>query len=431
MMSRKEKIGFYSIGVNLLLVAIKGGLAYLSGSVALMADAIHSSTDVVSSITVLAGIKISKRKSRNFPYGLYKVENFVSLLTSLFIFVAGYEIVKTVFFEPFALKTQYLPYAIGGLAAATAITFAFSRYELRQGKAIGSPSLIADARHIRTDMMSSCVILAGLVGGLFDLQLDRIAAIIVVLLVFKAGAGIFADAFRVLLDASLDFETLDQVKTIILKDPAVVSIKGLWGRNSGQFKFIEADIIIRATDLEKAHLVSKRIEKQIRLQVAHVDQILIHYAPQKKESRTAAVPVQQDHVHIAQHFGDAPAFYVATIREKDGVMLREAYEANPFAGDEKGKGIKVSEWLLEKGVDTVYTPKGFEGKGPGYVFSDAAVDVLLTGDRDLADIRREIQHKNSASSPLEDANDASVPAVPAENVQNEPIPMETGPGNRQ
>lgn len=400
MMSRKEKIGFYSIGVNVLLVVIKGGLAWLSGSVALMADAIHSSTDVVSSVTVLAGIKISKRKSKNFPYGLYKVENFVSLLTAIFIFVAGYEIVKTVFLEPFTLKTEYLPYAMAGLVVATGITFAFSRYELRQGKAIGSPSLIADAKHIRTDMMSSCVILAGLVGGLFDLQLDRLAAIVVVILVFKAGVSIFADACRVLLDASLDFETMDTVKTIILNDPAVVSINGLWGRNSGQYKFIEADITIRTTDLEKAHLVSRRIEKQIRGQVAHVDQILIHYAPTKKETNTIAVPIQTDRVNISEHFGNAPLFYVATIREKDGVMLSEAYETNPFSGEEKGKGIKVSEWLLNKGVDTVYTPKGFEGRGPGYVFSDAAVDVALTDNRNLLEIRRRLQKLDSTKSVL-------------------------------
>ncbi len=400
-MTQKEKIGFYSIGVNVLLVALKGGLAYLSGSVALVADAIHSATDVISSITVLAGIKISKRKSKNFPYGLYKVENFVSLLTSLFIFFAGYEIVKTVFFEPFTLKREYLPYAIGGLVLATGITFAFSRYELRQGKAIGSPSLIADAKHVRTDMMSSCVILIGLVGGLFGLNLDRIAAVVVVLLVFKAGAGIFADAFRVLLDASLDFKTLDQVKTIILKDPRVVSINGLWGRNSGQYKFIEADIIIKATNLEKADLVSQRIENHIRRAVAHVDQILIHYAPQKRETRTVAIPLKNDRQGISEHFGTAPCFYVAKVRECDGVLLSEAYETNPFAGEEKGKGIKVSEWLLEKGVDTVYSPKGFEGKGPGYVFSDAGVDVLLTGNKNLEAIQREIQNKTEAETPPE------------------------------
>ncbi len=397
----KEKIGLYSIGVNVLLVAIKGVLAYLSGSVALLADAIHSATDVISSITVLAGIKISKRKSKNFPYGLYKVENFVSLLTSLFIFLAGYEIVKTVFFEPFTLNREYLPYAMGGLVAAMGITFFFSRYELRQGKAIGSPSLIADAKHIRTDMMSSCVILVGLVGGLFGLELDRIAAIVVVLLVFKAGAGIFADAFRVLLDASLDFKTLDQVKTIILKDPGVVSINGLWGRNSGQYKFIEADIIIKAGNLEKAHLVSGRIEKHIRTAVAHVDHILIHYAPQKRETVTVAIPLKSDRQGISEHFGTAPCFYVATVRERDGVLLSEAYETNPFAGEEKGKGIKVSEWLLEKGVDTVYSPKGFEGKGPGYVFSDAGVDVMLTENKNLEMIQHDIQEKTDAETPPE------------------------------
>jgi len=92
-MEQSEKVGLYSIGINLLLVGIKVFLSLLSGSVALFADAIHSFTDVISSATVLAGIRISKRKSKNFPYGLYKVENFVSLLSSIFIFLAGYEII--------------------------------------------------------------------------------------------------------------------------------------------------------------------------------------------------------------------------------------------------------------------------------------------------------------------------------------------------
>ena len=88
-MVQNEKLGLYSILVNLLLVGIKAILAFLCGSAALMADTIHSFSDVISSATVLAGIKISKRESKGFPYGLYKVENFVSLLSSVFIFLAG------------------------------------------------------------------------------------------------------------------------------------------------------------------------------------------------------------------------------------------------------------------------------------------------------------------------------------------------------
>ena len=72
------------------------------------------------------------------------------------------------------------------------------------------------------------------------------------------------------------------------------------------------------------------------------------------------------------------------------LLLSEVFHGNPFASEEKGKGIKVSEWLLEKGIDTVYSPKGFEGKWPGYVFSDAGVDVILTNGRPLEDIQHGI-----------------------------------------
>jgi cation diffusion facilitator family transporter len=390
-MEQNEKIGIYSIAVNLLLVGIKILLSILSGSLALVADAIHSSTDVISSATVLAGIKISKRTSRTFPFGLYKVENFVSLLSSIFIFAAGYEIVHTVFFKTQNLNIENLPYAMGGVILTIGITFAFSRYELREGKAIGSPSLIADAQHIRTDMLSSGCILAGLIGSTFGLNLDKVAALLVVFFVAKAGLSILIDATRVLLDASIDFKTMDQVKTIIMKDPKVISINTLWGRNSGPFKFIEADIVVKAGSLEKAHFVSSKIEKEIRQNVSRVDHILMHYEPQKKETTTCAVPVIEDKTAIADHFGSAPYFYVATKREKDGVLVSEAYLHNPASADEKGKGIKVSEWLLEMGVDLVYSPKGFEGKGPGYVFSDAGVGVNVTEHKTLEDIKKEFQ----------------------------------------
>ena len=393
-MEQSEKIGAYSIGINLLLVGIKALLAFLSGSVALIADTIHSSSDVISSATVLAGIKISKRKSKNFPYGLYKVENFVSLLSSILIFLAGYEIVHTVFFKPQTLKSEYLPYAMAGVLLIMVITFAFSRYELRQGKEIGSPSLMADAKHIRTDMLSSTVILIGLVGGWFGLNLDKMAALLVVFLVFKAGISIFMDSIRVLLDASLDFETMDRVKSIIMKEPRITSINALFGRNSGPFKFIEADIVVKVKNLEKAHSVSQRIEKEIRQQVSHVDHILIHYEPQRKETTTYAVPLEEDKQGLSEHFGDAPYFYLATVREKDGAHLSEGNYRNPFAKEEKGKGIKVSEWLLEKGVDTVYSPKGFKGKGPGYVFSNAEVDVIVTECRALDDIKSSMIEDN-------------------------------------
>ncbi len=385
-MEESEKVGLFSMAVNLLLVVIKYLLAVLAGSVALFADAIHSFSDVISSATVFAGVKISKRKSKSFPYGLYKVENLVALVSSLLIFFAGYEIVRTVLVREQSLRPRYLPYAMAGVVITMVITFFFSRYELRVGKKIGSPSLIADAQHIRTDMLSSAVILCGLFGGLFGWPLDRVAALVVVALVFKAGFHIFLDALRVLLDASLDFESMDMVKTAILAHPQVTSIHSLRGRNSGRFKFIEADIGMKVRELEKAHQISKQIEAEIVEIVPNVDRILIHYKPEKKETRVCAVPLREDKVSLSEHFGEAPYFYFVTIREKDRFVIEERTLTNPWKDEEKGKGLKVSKWLLKQGVDTVYSLKSLEGKGPGYVLSDADVETVISEKTRLEDL---------------------------------------------
>jgi cation diffusion facilitator family transporter len=385
-----EKIGLFSVGINSSLVLIKVILAYLSGSIALLADAIHSLADVISSATVLAGIKISKRQSTRFPYGLFKVENLVCLISSLFIFFAGYEIVQTVLFREESLKREFLPYAMAGVLVTMAITFLFSRYELREGEKIGSPSLIADAQHIRTDMFSSAVILCGLLGGLFHWPLDKVAALLVVVLVFRSGVIIFLDAIRVLLDASLDFESMDKVKSAILSHPQVTSIHSLRGRNSGRFKFIEADIGLRVRELERAHHVSQQIEAEISKSVPNVDRILIHYEPEKKETRVCAIPLEEDKVSLSNHFGEAPFYYIAQMRERDRSIIEERILTNPYKNEEKGRGLKVSNWLLQQSVDTVYNSKSLDGKGPGYVLSDADVNIVITEANRLEDVLKEV-----------------------------------------
>jgi cation diffusion facilitator family transporter len=390
-MEQSEKTALLSVAINLLLVVIKYILAVLSGSVALLADAIHSFSDVISSATVLAGIKISKRKSKNFPYGLYKVENLVSLISALFIFFAGYEIIHTVLFREHSLRTEYLPYAMVGVLIIMVITFFFSRYELRLGIKIGSPSLIADAQHIRTDMLSSGVILCGLVGGFFRWPLDRVAALVVVVFVFRAGFNIFLDAVRVLLDASLDFESMDKVKTSILAHPQVTSIHSLRGRNSGRFKFIEADIGLRVRELERAHHISRQIEAEIMEMVPNVDQILIHYEPEKRETRVCAVPLQEDRISLSEDFGEAPYYYFVTIRDRDRLAIEERTLANPYKDENRAKGLKVSNWLLEEGVDAVYTSKSIKKKAPGYVLSDADVEMVVSKTKQLGDLLKELQ----------------------------------------
>lgn len=91
-MDQGEKVALFAIGINLLLFGIKYTFSTLSGSIALKADAFHSLSDVVASSTVFVGLIIAKRKTKSFPYGLYKVENLASVLVALAILYAGYEI---------------------------------------------------------------------------------------------------------------------------------------------------------------------------------------------------------------------------------------------------------------------------------------------------------------------------------------------------
>ena len=239
-MEKSEKVATLSIIINLILLAIKYTFAMLSGSVGLAADAIHSSSDVLASLTVLAGLKISRRKSKRFPYGLYKVENLASLIVAIAILLAGYGIAKSALFGSAEAALKFIPLAIIAEVVVIGITLVFSIYAIRKGKEIGSPSIIADGKHVRTDMLSSVAVLAGLVGNLFGVNLDRAAVFVVLIFIAHAGIMIFIDAMRVLLDASLDFETLDKVKAVILSESRVKEIRSLTGRNSGSYRFIEA-----------------------------------------------------------------------------------------------------------------------------------------------------------------------------------------------
>jgi cation diffusion facilitator family transporter len=381
MMETSERIAWLSITVNLALVGIKTTLAFLSGSIAVKADALHSLTDVLSSVIILIGIKISKRSSRTFPYGLYKVENLVALGTSVFIVLAGYEILKKVFSAHLTLPTN-IPLTIAGIVATIAIAWIFSRYELKIGLQTGSPSLVADSRHILTDVLSSFVILAALAGSAIGFALDRYAAVVVVLFVGRSALAILMDSVRVLLDASLDHTTLDKIRELVLADSRVLAINELWARNAGRYKFVELDLTLRVKELQKGHRISEELENRIKLEISQIDRILIHYQPQPQKHLTCAIPLAEDKETISAHFGEAPFFRLCSLDRKGCDAVEEQVLANPFVNEEKAKGIKVASWLLEHGMDILVTPLDQSGKGPSFVLGNGGAEILITRETD-------------------------------------------------
>jgi cation diffusion facilitator family transporter len=347
---------------------------------------------VVSSASIWAGIKIAHRKSKFFPYGLYKVENLVALITVALLAGAAYEIVQGVLAPPMQIRPERLPLAMGGVVLIVFITWAFSRYELRRGQALTSPSLVADARHIASDTFSALIILTALIGGYLHLAfpLDRAVALIIVALIAWAAFKIAVDAIRVLLDASLDFPTLNAIREIIGQDPRVGKVNSLMGRNSGSFKFIEADLALKIKDFQKAHQVAGHLESRIKAEIPNVDRVLIHYEPLARDTVIHALPLTQDQRSLSEHFGEAPYFLLITTRARDGSFLEERVLPNPYREIASGKGIKVGEWLVGLGVDEVIVPKSFAHKGPYYVLADAGSDMRPTDLREVAAIKAEL-----------------------------------------
>ncbi len=276
-------VALLSAGFHIILVVLKYGLGVFSGSIALRADAFHSFADVLSSLGIFVGIKISERKSSTFPYGLYKVENLAALATSLFIFLAAYEIVKEVIHADSTAVISNIPIAVLGLLVIVVSIFLFSRYEMKVGQKTGSPSLVADAKHIGTDLLSTAGILIGLLLSLWKPNFDRIIAVIIVILIARLGWTILADSLKVLLDASIKDEMLGDIRKVFFKFSPVKDVTKLSGRCSGRYKFVEAEMVMDIEKLQDAHDISSSIEEEVYDCFPEIDKLLIHYEPAERQ----------------------------------------------------------------------------------------------------------------------------------------------------
>ena len=377
MESGLERIGIYSLLVNVGLSGLKLALAAVSGSLALAADGIHSVVDVVASLAVLVGLRLSTRRTRTFPYGLYKVENVVEVAVALLIFVAGYEIIRQAFAGQLAMgRPPY--YVLAGVVVAITIPFLFSRYERRIGLATGSPSLLADSRHFQIDVLSSSIVLVAIAGSYFSLALDRYAALAVVGFIVWSGWELLTDGMRVLLDASIEPETLERARQILERAPAVASVHWVTGRNSGRFRFLEAEITVHTRDLRRAHRISEELEAELRREIPNLDRVIIHYEPEERAIQRLAVPLADMAGTLAPEFGEAPYFALVDVHAAEHRIVRQEIVANPYASLPQGRGLHVAEWLLSRKVDRVVSRDDIRGKAPGYVLASADVEVQPT-----------------------------------------------------
>lgn len=390
------RVAGYAFLLNLFLAIMKALLAFFSGSLAITASAIDSGTDAVASLVIYGGVKLSSKKTRTFPMGLYKLENVASVLIALFIFIAGYEIIREILSSVESFPRISLSYIIL-LLAGTVATLLFGQYAISVGRRTGSPTLIAEGRHRQVDVLSSIVVLVSVTLSYFDLNLnilgvtiDQISAALILIFIARAGWELLSDGMRVLLDASIDISTLDSIREIIKSEPMVSEIKSLMGRNAGRFRFIQATITLNTENLERAHRISEDIEMKIRNQVTHVEKVIIHYGPPERTHDRVALPLEDGKGRISMHFGEAPYFGIVHIRRKDKEIEKQEIVENPHRLVETAKGIRVAEWLVEQGVEHVGMKEDVSHKGPGYVFSNGGVKIHIISAKQIGQAINEI-----------------------------------------
>jgi cation diffusion facilitator family transporter len=401
------KIAGLAFLLNLILTLVKVPLAVLTGSLAITASAIDSGTDAVASLVIYGGVKLSTRKTRSFPLGLYKLENVASVAISLFIFIAGYEIAKQIFSSSDSL-VQITPISIYLLAGSSLAIFGFGQYALHVGKKTRSPVLIAEGRHRQVDVLSSIVVLVSVLFSYFDLQtdvmgisIDQLGAALILLFIAKAGWELLSDGMRVLLDASIDFPTLNKIRSLIRQEPAVDEIKSLIGRNAGRYRFIQADITLNVNNLEAAHKISEAIEHRILTRIPNIEKISIHYEPKVRTHNILALPLSDRSGHISSHFGEAPYFARLHLHRDKQTIDAKKIMVNPHCTVSMAKGIRVAEWLVDQKVTHVGLKEDVSHKGPGYVLSSAGIKIIRISSKDLSGAVQEIMIPKNSDNGIE------------------------------
>ncbi|MDO4581590.1 MAG: cation diffusion facilitator family transporter [Bacillota bacterium] len=282
------RVSIKSMVINLLLFLLKGAAGLLAGSMSLLADAVHSLTDIFSTGLVMIGFRLSgKPADPEHPYGHEKIECVIALLLGLMLFGVGAAIGyqgALKLRDPAAVSGSLaaFEYLAMGAALISIITKEWMyRYTVKCAKQIQSPSLTADAWHHRSDALSSIGSLTGVTGIYLGYPVvDVIACFIISLFIFKAAFDICADACRRMIDAAGDSSRIDAIKKVILDNPEVLSLDMMRTRVFGSKLYVDVEVTLdKSISFEQAHHIAHLIHDGVERDCAEVKHCMVHVNP--------------------------------------------------------------------------------------------------------------------------------------------------------
>jgi len=300
-MDAKKKIQLlstWSIPVAFGVLALKYLAFALTGSVALYSDALESIVNVITAVAAWWAIRVShKPADQNHPFGHHKAEYFSAVVEGVLIVVAALLIFREAWGAiraPRMLDQPWMGLAVNG--AASVINAGWALLLMRVGRKEKSPALLADGRHIMTDVITSVGVLIGLVGALATgwEVLDPLLAIAVALNILWQGWHVINSSVQGLMDVGVDLDETIRIRDIISANAGgAIEVHDLKTRVAGRATFIEFHMVVAAEmSVGDAHVICDRIEDALKAVIPSA-RVIIHVEPEdeaKLPRGTAAVP---------------------------------------------------------------------------------------------------------------------------------------------
>ncbi|RDY23608.1 cation transporter [Romboutsia maritimum] len=279
-----NKVTIKSIMWNIILTIIKIFAGVIGKSNAMIADGIHSASDIISSIGVLIGSFVSSRPDdKEHNYGHEKAETLVSFILAILLIAVSITIGIQAIKSLFNLDSLQIPTILPLIIAVISIIIKEYQYRItiKVAKKINSPALKADAWHHRSDALSSIAAFVGIGGSILGFKaLDPIASLIVAMFIAKVGIEILINSVNELMDVSVDDDEETQIKSIAKNTQGIRNLGKLRTRKHGAMAYIDLTICVDGKlTVTEGHDIANKLEKQIINDMEFVKGITVHVEP--------------------------------------------------------------------------------------------------------------------------------------------------------
>lgn len=285
---KANRVSVITIIVNLVLAVLKFAVGAAAKSQALISDAVHSASDVVSTIAVIFGINLSAKKSdKKHPYGHERIECIFSVVLAMILFATGIGIGISAAETIIKGKEIEIPgkAALAAAVISIAVKEWMYHYTKRAAKKLNSSAMMADAWHHRSDALSSVGSFIGIGGAMIGIPiLEPAASILICIFIAKAAFDIFMDAVNRLIDSSCPEEETESMKKIISAIEGVRKIDMIRTRRFGSRVYVDVEISEDGNlNLISAHDIAERVHNKIEESFPDVKHCMVHVNPYLQE----------------------------------------------------------------------------------------------------------------------------------------------------